>query len=165
MKLRLVIEDLQPFSRPMGGAWQATRLKSDSLFIRDISRSREAGRACSACICLDKFEAGNETVDRRTLRFSLPLSSLLYLTVVSFSQGGLGGQTLPLPPPSSSREMRISIHLTDGITVACRYLRSTVLAPKSTFSRCHLPFDSRLSRSRRPSRRPESIVKVGIIAI
>lgn len=23
------------------------------------------GSACSACICLDKFEAGNETVDRK----------------------------------------------------------------------------------------------------
>lgn len=30
---------------------------------------KNRGRECSPCICLDKFEAGNETVDSRMLRF------------------------------------------------------------------------------------------------
>lgn len=75
----------------------AGELKSDSLFIRDIFRSRETswknGGACWACICLDKFKAGNETVDRRTLRFSPSSRSTLRILQPSHSPRGLGDKT------------------------------------------------------------------------
>lgn len=149
----------------MGGEWRASSVASNTVWQGGSNRI-----VCSLEIFSDRERPAGRTAERvervfvlisskQEMRLSIgerfvsaPLHALLFVSYSRLIRRGVWGTKPP--------EMRISIHLTGGITVACRYFESTVLASKLSSSRSHLLFDSGLPRSCRLSRRPEAIVKV-----